>query len=224
MRYGLAISGALLLLGLTGCGAREDADADCAPGETMQVAIGQVVYKIPARAGVSPEDAEGLIVRRRSKGAARYCQHKDSAFIRAREVYFDVPGPRDKRKNLIHLASVDSRTPGPDAAPRWMPIRSHEIAQIGIGQPERPTGGFDTRLPITIRLKSGRVQEISASIGSYPDDGWIALCRMSLPLADGNILEVSTGGVPANATDPIGQDIINGLRQAEQLERSALPR
>jgi hypothetical protein len=73
MRYGLAISGALLLLGLTGCGAREDADADCAPGETMQVAIGQVVYKIPARAGVSPEDAEGLIVRRRSKGAARYC-------------------------------------------------------------------------------------------------------------------------------------------------------
>jgi hypothetical protein len=47
---------------------------------------------------------------------------------------------------------------------------------------------------------------------------------MSLPLADGNILEVSTGGVPANATDPIGQDIINGLRQAEQLERSALPR
>ncbi len=224
MRYGLGISGTLLLLGLAGCGARADADADCAPGETMQVAIGQVVYKVPARAGVSPEDAEGLIVRQRSKGPARYCQHKDRAFIRAKQVYFDIPGPRDKRKNLIMLASVDSRTPGPDAAPRWTPIRSDEIKQIGIGRRERRAGGGDSRLPIAITLKSGRVQEISAWTGSYPDESWIALVVLSLPLSDGNILEVSTGGVPANATDPIGQDIINGLRQAEQLERSALPR
>lgn len=185
----------------------------------MRVAIGQSVYSIPAKAGVSPEDSNGLIILRR--GARRYCQDRASAFIEAQQVYFRVPSSRlDRQDGLILIASLDSRTPGPQAAPRWTPFRSAQIEHIKIGSLEGRQQSLDSRLPIRIELHGGRVQELKAWCANYPQDSWIASCRVSLPLADGNILEVSTGGVPANATAPISQDIINGLHQVELLKRS----
>lgn len=73
------------------------------------------------------------------------------------------------------------------------------------------------QLPIRIELTNGRVQRLEGWCVSYRD-GLIGLCRVSLPLADGNILEVSTGDVKVGKMDVIGQDIINGLQHVEVLQ------
>jgi len=200
-------------------------DPRCADDPEIRLHVGHSSYLIPANELIQtfPEKIAGLLKtegRNKSRQWQTYCQEKGVIFSNLHSFSWlspDLSNPDRKRFLTIHGPG----SPLYQTRPAFSPLHLSDIEKISVGQMrdvpaqyvKQPLGGKYS-LALDIIMKSGprRTIQIDCRWSPKPplsekEMPWIDNCRPMIPLDDGNLLEIHTGGTTETKVNLIASDI-----------------